>query len=121
MNKVILHGNLKEDPVLKYTSANTALCEFTLAIKEKTKDSKGNYIDKTLWLNCVAWKGVAENIVNHVVAGQDIVVEGKIAISEYNAPDGTKRRRFQIVANYIEFCGHKEGGKAKESSQEIPW
>ena len=60
INKVILVGNLGQDPELRYTGSGTAVCNMRLATNESYKDASGQLVDKTEWHNVVAWARLAE-------------------------------------------------------------
>ena len=60
VNKVILIGNLGQDPELRYTGSGTAVCNMRIATNESYKDSSGELVEKTEWHNVVAWARLAE-------------------------------------------------------------
>ena len=60
INKIILLGNLGQDPELSHTKDGTAYATFSLATDESYKNSNGEKIEKVSWHKCVVWKKLAE-------------------------------------------------------------
>jgi single-strand DNA-binding protein len=60
VNKIILIGNLGQDPELRYTSSGVAVASFSMATSESWKDQDGNVQEKTQWHKLVAWRKLAE-------------------------------------------------------------
>ncbi|MEM1096247.1 MAG: single-stranded DNA-binding protein, partial [Bacteroidota bacterium] len=59
VNKVMLIGNLGQDPELRYTGSGTAVCNLRIATTESYKDNNGQIVDKTEWHSVVAWGRLA--------------------------------------------------------------
>ena len=119
MNKALLKGRLPRDPEISYVGAkNTALCKFQLVIPDKLAPKDR---EKTLWLNCTAWGGIAEVISKHVTKGQEILIVGRISFSRWEK-DGQKRMDLFITVEEFEFCGNKPKEKTEEEPEfEIPF
>ena len=113
MNRTIHKGKLARDPEISYVGAkSTALCKFTLAIPDKLAPKDKT---KTLWLNCVAWSGIAETISKYVLKGQEVLIEGRLSCSKYEK-DGVKRMDWFVTVENFEFCS---GSKPKEPEEEL--
>ncbi|MDX1739963.1 MAG: single-stranded DNA-binding protein, partial [Rhodothermales bacterium] len=69
MNKVILIGNLGQDPELRYTGSGTAVCNMRLATNESYKDASGQLVDRTEWHTVVAWSRLAEICAEYLKKG----------------------------------------------------
>lgn len=91
VNKVVLVGNLGQDPEIKYTSNGTAVCNMRLATTESYKDQTGNTVEKTEWHNLVAWARLAEICEQYLKKGSQIYVEGSIQYRQYDDKDGNTR------------------------------
>src|SRR5690554_4664026 len=113
INKVILMGRLTKDPELKKTPTNnTSLCQFNLAVERSYGYGGEKQVD---FINCIAWKTYAENLVKYMRKGSLIVVEGAIEVSSYEDANGTKRTKVQVnVSNII----YVPTGKQKEENEE---
>lgn len=86
---------------LRRTNSDLAYCKFTLAVNRRFKNKNGDYdVD---FINCVAWKGAAENLVNYMSKGSKIAVEGNIQTVSYINKNGAKVYTTEVVAENIEF------------------
>ena len=113
MNRTIHKGKLARDPEISYVGAkSTALCKFRLAIPDKLAPKDKT---KTLWLNCVAWSGIAETISKYVLKGQEVLIEGRLSCSKYEK-DGMKRTDWFVTVENFDFCS---ASKPKESEPEF--
>lgn len=87
MNSVNLVGRLARDPELRYTKNGTAVCSFTLAVRNPFKqDEDGNY--GADFINCVAWKNPAEMIAESHQKGDQLAITGRIQSRSYENDDG---------------------------------
>ncbi|MBW1984670.1 MAG: single-stranded DNA-binding protein, partial [Deltaproteobacteria bacterium] len=77
-NKVILLGNLGQDPTMSYMADGTAVTNFRVATKKKKKNAEGEQMKETVWVRCSAWNKSAEVINEHFIKGQAIYVEGRL-------------------------------------------
>lgn len=112
MNKVILIGNLTKDPELRETPSGVTVCHFSLAVtRAYTNDGER----KTDFFNCVAWRGLGENLARYQKKGSKISIVGSIEFRDYEDRDGIKRTAVDIVAQDIEFLSSRA---ADESSDE---
>ena len=122
INSVSLVGRLVKDPEMKSVGDNIAVCQFTLAVDKRGKDAGTNFID------CTAWKGLAETITKYVKKGNLLGVVGSLDQQSWEK-DGKKFTKIQVVVNDIQFLTPKndktpseEAGlfnQKKEESEEI--
>lgn len=103
INKVILVGNLGNDPEIRYTQSGMAVASFNLATSEKWKDAEGNNQSKTEWHKIVCFKQLAENVGEYMAKGKGVYLEGKLQTRQWEDQDGNKRYTTEIVANDIKF------------------
>ena len=82
INRVILVGRLTRDPELKYTTGGIANLRFSLAVNRNFKDDKGN--QQADFINCMAWRGQAENMAKFLKKGALIGLEGRIETGSYD-------------------------------------
>jgi single-strand DNA-binding protein len=114
LNLVAISGNLTRDPNLSYTTGNTAVCEFGIAINEKRKGQ-----EKTHFVTCKAFGKTAEFVNQYFRKGKSITVVGKLDFSEWTDKEGNKRSRLEVIANDVQFCigksdGDQQQGPARE-------
>ena len=100
MNKVFLIGNLTKNPELKSTSAGTPVCNFTVAVNRRFRNSQTGQ-QETDFLNVVAWRQLAELCSRYLSKGRKVAVTGSIQTRTYEAKDGTKRVAWDIVAEVV--------------------
>jgi single-strand DNA-binding protein len=116
INKVILIGNMGQDPELRYTSAGVAVATFTLATNESWKDQDGNAQERTQWHNLVAWRKLAEICGEYLKKGSRIYVEGRLQYRTYDDKNGVKRYVTEIVLDQMMMLDSKGAGQSGGSA-----
>ncbi|MBV1851898.1 single-stranded DNA-binding protein [Catellatospora tritici] len=93
-----LVGNLTADPDLRYTPAGVALCKFSVASTPRVFDSaKSEWRDgDPLFMNCMIWRDMAENVAESLRKGARVVVTGRLRLNQWTTPEGEKRSGFQL-------------------------
>ena len=114
MNKIILIGRITRDVELRYTTSNTPIAHFNLAIPRNFKNENGEY--DADFINCISFGKMAETIKNHVLKGDKLGVEGRLQTRNYDGQDGKKVYVTEVICNEIEFLTPKR--KDEEKSQE---
>lgn len=105
INKVILIGRITKDLELRRTNSDLLYCKFTLAVNRRFKNKNGDYdVD---FINCVAWKGVAENLVKYCRKGSRIAVEGSITTNVYEDQNGVRHYSTEVVVEQLMFLDNK--------------
>lgn len=113
MNSTQLIGRLTTKPELKYTKDNVAGSNFTLAVARTYNREETDFI------NCVAWRNVAEILNKYCDKGSRIAVVGRIQTRTYDAQDGTKRYVTEVVVENVEFLDTKKERVENEVEQEV--
>ena len=91
INKVILVGNLGQDPDVKYTAGGAAVTTLSLATSESWKDKDtGMDQEKTEWHRVVLWRRLAEIAGEYLKKGSKIYVEGQLQTRKWEQ-DGQTR------------------------------
>ena len=112
-NKVILMGNLTRDPQLTYTSSNTAVCKFGLAMNHTWKDrDSGEKKEQVTFVDCVCFGRAGEVINQYMSKGRPIHVDGRLSLSQWEGQDGTKRSKLEVIVENFTFVGggDRQGG-----------
>lgn len=110
MNKVILMGNLGQDPDTRYMPSGSAVTQISVATNRSWKDKEsGEQKDETSWHRCVAYGKTAEIIAEHFTKGRKILIEGRLKYGSYEK-DGVTRYTTDIVIDRFEFVEKREGG-----------
>ncbi len=111
VNKVILIGNLGRDPETRYTNSGSSVTTFSVATSDTFNDKGGNRQERTDWHNIVVWGKQGEMCAQYLKKGRQVYIEGRISYREYEAKDGTgKRKSTEIVALTVRFLGGRGGG-----------
>lgn len=108
VNKVILIGNLGQDPELKYTQGNKAFANLSLATNEVFKDKSGQRQERTEWHRVTVWGDRAENCQKYLRKGRPVYIEGRLQTRSYEK-DGQKRYATEVIADRVVFLGEKGG------------
>lgn len=111
MNKTILIGNLTKDAEISNTTSGVAVSKFTIAVKRDYKNANGEY--ETDFINCVAWRKLAENVSKYLTKGKKIAVIGSIQTRSYDAQDGSKRYVTEVIAEEIELLSSTQSGTSE--------
>ncbi len=104
-NRVVLAGNLTRDPELRFTNNGIPVCGFGIAVNRvRSKSEEVDFFDIT------AWRELGETIANYKKKGDPILVEGKLQYRTWEAQDGSKRSKVDVVADNIQFLGRAGDG-----------
>ena len=104
MNSVVLIGRLVRDPELSYTTTQTAVCKFTLAVDRLKKTGEEKTAD---FIRITVWSAQAENCNRYLKKGSQCAVHGRIETGSYTNKDGRKVDTTDIVADRVEFLGSR--------------
>jgi single-strand DNA-binding protein len=117
VNKVILIGNLGQDPELRYTGSGTAVCNLRLATNESYKDSNGELVEKTEWHSVVAWARLAEICGEYLKKGSKVYIEGSLQTRQWEDKEGNTRYTTEIKAREMQMLDSKGGGGGDDYDQ----
>lgn len=118
VNKVILIGNLGQDPELRYTGSGTAVCNMSLATDESYTDRDGNQVDKTEWHTVVAWARLAEICSEYLRTGSQVYFEGKLQTQSWKDRDGNTRQTTEVKAYKMLMLGRAGSTSGSAASGE---
>jgi len=104
INRVILVGNLGQDPELRYSEAGVPVCNLSIATNESRKNKEGNVIENVEWHRAVVFNKQAENCAKYLEKGRSVCIEGKISTRSYEV-DGEKKFVTEIIVGNIQFLG----------------
>ncbi len=110
-------GNMTRDPEVRTTSGGQSVCSFGVATNRTWTDAAGQKQTQAEFHNIVAWGKLAEICGQYLSKGRKVYIEGRIQTREWEAQDGAKRNRTEIVAeNMIILDRQGQGGGAKPAS-----
>lgn len=111
-NRIILVGNLTRDPEQRFLQSGSAMTKFGLAVTRKRKSG-----DETLFVDIVAFEKLAEICNTYLKKGENVLVEGRLAIRSYENKDGQKRYATEVVIDEMQMLG-KKGGRESDPRDE---
>lgn len=123
INKVILVGNVGQDPEIRYTGdANngTKVATIRLATTERYRDKNNNPQEHTEWHNVVVWRGQADVVEKYVKKGTQLYVEGRLRSRSWEDQTGAKRYAIDIVADTIQLLGRRTEGQPQQGGYQAP-
>lgn len=103
-NKVILVGNMVEDPELRKTQSGTSVCSFKIAVNRRFQKDGHTETD---FIEIVTWKGTAEFVSKYFRKGKPILVCGQLQNRSWTDKDGQKRYTTEVVADEATFVENK--------------
>lgn len=125
VNKVILIGNLGNDPDTKYMPSGGAVTNITVATSESWKDkTTGQPVDRTEWHRVVFFNKLAEIAGEYLRKGSKVFIEGSLRTRKWQGQDGQDRYTTEIVASDMQMLDGKGqgqgGGEYDQSAAPAP-
>ena len=108
VNKVILVGNLGNDPDVKYTQGGMAITTLSVATTSVRKDRDGNQQEKTEWHRVKLFGKLGEIAGEYLKKGRQVYIEGRLEYGSYEK-DGVKHYTTDIVADEMQMIGSGDG------------
>ena len=111
INKVILVGNLGQDPDVRYTPSNSAVVNISIATADSWMDkNSGQRQERTEWHRVVMFNRLAEIAGEYLRKGSQVYIEGKLQTRKWTDQNGQDRYSTEIVANEMQMMGGRSGG-----------
>ena len=100
---ITIEGNLTADPELRFTAAGAAVASFTIAATPRTFDKdKREWVDgQALFLNCSAWRTLAENAAESLTRGTRVIATGVLKQRSFETKSGEKRTVVELEVKNI--------------------
>lgn len=114
INKVILVGNLGQDPDTKYTAGGDAVTNISIATSEAWKGRDGEKQESTEWHKVVFFGKLADIAAQYLVKGAKVFVEGKLKTESWEDKDGNKRSTVKIHAHEMQMLDGKKDSEQSE-------
>uniref|UniRef100_UPI00404A54C3 single-stranded DNA-binding protein n=1 Tax=Gallaecimonas sp. GXIMD4217 TaxID=3131927 RepID=UPI00404A54C3 len=112
VNKVIIVGNLGQDPEVRYMPNGNAVANFTVATSESWKDKQtGEQKEQTEWHRIVMYRRLAEIAGEYLRKGSKVYIEGRLQTRKWQGQDGQDRYTTEIVANEMQMLDSRSGGQ----------
>ena len=116
INKVIIVGNLGQDPEIKYTAGGAAVTTLSIATSDSWKDKdSGMDQERTEWHRVVLWRRLAEVAGEYLKKGSKVYIEGQLQTRKWEQ-EGQTRYTTEIIARDMQFQDSR-GSSSNESTQ----
>lgn len=111
INRVTLVGRLTRDPELRHLPSGAPVLELGLAVNGRQQDSAGTWVDKPNFFDVKVYGNQAESLARHLQKGRRIGVDGRLDWRSWEAQDGTKRSKVDVVAQNVQFLDSRSDGE----------
>lgn len=116
INKVIVVGNLGQDPETRYMPSGSAVTNMTVATNEMWKDKQtGEQKERTEWHRVAMFGKLAEIAAEYLRKGSQVYIEGKLRTRKWQDKQGNDRYTTEIIADEMQMLGGRGGGGAPAS------
>ena len=120
-HKIIIVGNLGNDPEMRYTPQGTPVTNFSVAANRNWTNADGTPGKETTWFRVSAWRRMAEVCNEYLSKGQQVFIEGRLRPDPetgrprlWTRQDGTAGASFEVTARTVRFLGGRGEGAAME-------
>ncbi|MEM1122012.1 MAG: single-stranded DNA-binding protein [Bacteroidota bacterium] len=120
VNKVILVGNLGQDPEVRRLENGVAVAKLNIATTERYKDRNGVAQSKTEWHSVVVWRQLAEIAEKYLRKGRQVYIEGKLTHRKWQDKDGNNRYTTEVVADNFQMLGKRDDIMGGASAPAFP-
>jgi single-strand DNA-binding protein len=121
INKVILVGNLGQDPETRYMPSGKAVTNLRLATSDSWKDKQtGEQREQTEWHSVVMYDRLAEIAAEYLRKGSQIYVEGRLKTRKWQDKEGKDRYTTEIIASEMQMLGSRGGDRAATEPRSEP-
>jgi len=121
INKVILIGNLGNDPEVRYMPDGGAVANITVATSEQWRDKQsGEQQERTEWHRVVLFRRLGEIAGEYLKKGSKVYIEGKLQTRKWQDQNGNDRYTTEIVANEMQMLDSRGSGGSSNFNQQSP-
>jgi single-strand DNA-binding protein len=118
LNKVMIIGNVGNDPEMRFTPNGNPVTSFRVATNRIYTTPEGERRQETDWFTVVAWNKLAEQCNQFLNKGRLVYVEGRMHNRSWEGQDGQKRYRTEVVANRVTFLDRQASASLPEEKVE---
>lgn len=121
LNKVMIIGRLTRDPESRTTPQGQNVASFGVATNRRWVDKNtGENKDNVEYHNITAWGKLAEIVSQYLVRGKQVYIEGRLQTRDWQAQDGSKKSRTEIVAENLIMLGNKGDTSSSSAPTKAP-
>lgn len=108
VNRVILIGNVGNDPEVRFMPNGDAVANFSIATTDQWKDKSGQKQEATEWHRIVMYRKLAEIVQSYVKKGASLYIEGRLQSHKWTDKAGIERTTIQIIGEQLRMLGGKQ-------------
>lgn len=112
LNKIFLLGNVARDPESRSTPSGQTVTNFSVATNRMWTDGQGQKQKKAEFHNIVAWGKLGEICAQYLQKGKLVFIEGRVETRSWDAPDGTKKYKTEVIAETMQMGPRTSGGES---------
>jgi len=120
LNKVILIGNIGNDPEMRYTPNGNPVTSFRMATNYYYTTSSGERKEETDWFRVTVWGKQAESCNQYLSKGRQVYVEGRLHARNWEGQDGQMRTSLEVTANRVLFIDRQNLASIPEEGELEP-
>ncbi len=117
LNKAFIIGNLTRDPELRTLPSGASVATFGVATNRTWKNQSGEKQEDTQFHNIVLFGRQAEIAQQYLTKGSSVFIEGRIQTRVWDAQDGSKRSKTEIVAERMQLGPRRAGDQGGQASR----
>lgn len=114
LNKIMIIGNVGTEPEMRYTANGNPVTTFRIAASRNYTTPDGERREETEWFSVVTWAGLAEKCSQYLQKGRRAYVEGRVRTRSWEAADGQRRFRTEVIANAVLFLDRAQAAPLTE-------
>ena len=123
INKAFITGNLTRDPELRQTSNGFPVLGFGVAVNDRRKNpATSEWEDYPNFIDCTMFGARAQAVAQYLSKGAKVAIEGKLRWSQWEADDGSRRSKVEVIVDEIEFSsGAKQPNGGNRHDDDLPF
>ncbi|MCK4809836.1 MAG: single-stranded DNA-binding protein [Candidatus Omnitrophica bacterium] len=118
LNRVLMVGNLTQDPQLRYTPNGSAVATLRIAVNTFFKDKTGEMKKDTCFINVIVWGKNAEVCNQYLQKGRSVFVEGRLQSRSWQNNEGKTRSVIEVRAAWVQFMPRGVPPQAQDSQDQ---
>ena len=118
MNTIQLIGRLTRDPETRFTAGGTPTTSFRLAVSRRKRDGEDQ---GAVFVDVITYGTLAEVVAEYLTKGRQVAVAGRLEYREWEADDGSKRSKHEVIAAQVDFLAQvKDSNGAAANEVHVP-
>ena len=116
VNMCAISGNLTRDAELRSTQGGSAILTFGVAVNERRKNPQtGEWEDRPSFVDCSLFGNRATSLAQYLTKGVKVFVQGHLRQSTWEASDGGKRSKIEVIVDELDFGSRPQGQQVQQA------